>query len=184
MLTAKQEHFAKLIGTTPDEYNWACYMQAYDAEGSTIKTASHEASRLLADPHIATRVEEVRRAASKRAEVTLGGHLADLADIKKMALEGDKTAAGNVVKNYGAAVAAEVARGKHSGVAAPDKHQDVTPDVPADEAITELCTQNGVLNAPAHKAGMEMLSLLKIPVPQDVEPAPPVPNQRAPDMVQ
>ena len=26
MLTAKQERFAQLIGTTTDEYNWACYM--------------------------------------------------------------------------------------------------------------------------------------------------------------
>ena len=189
MLTAKQERFAQLIGTTPDEYNWACYKLAYDADGSTIRVAGVEASRLLANPNIALRVKEIRRAASEHAEVTLGGHLADLADIKAMALEGDKTAAGHIVRNYGAAVAAEVARGKHSGVAAPDKHQDVTSDVPAGEAITELCTQNGVFNAPAHKAGVEMLRLLKTSTPQDVEPAPSVPkpsvpDQHAPDMVQ
>ena len=181
MLTAKQERFARLIGEATDEYNWACYMVAYDASGTKIKTAIEEASRLLADPNIAARVKEIRRAASERAEVTLGGHLADLADIKKMALEGDKTAAGNTVRNYGAAVAAEVARGKHSGVAAPDKHLEVTPDVPAEDAITELCTQAGVIHETARAHFMRGLEALNTPYIPDV---PPKPTSPAPGMVQ
>ena len=181
MLTAKQERFAQLIGTTTDEYNWACYKLAYDADGSTIRVAGVEASRLLANPNIALRVKEIRRAASEHAEVTLGGHLADLADIKAMALQGDKTAAGHTVRNYGAAVAAEVARGKHSGVAAPDKHQDVTPDVPAEDAITELCTQAGVVHETARALFMKGLEALNTPYIPDV---PPKPTSPAPGMVQ
>lgn len=179
MLTAKQARFAQLIGMTTDQTAWACYMEAYDARGK-VKTATEAASRLLADSNIAARVEELRAAASKRATVTLTGHLESLASIRDRALAGDKTAAGNTVKNYGAAVQAETTIGKHSGVAAPDKHQDVTPDVPAEDAITELCTQAGVVHETARALFMQGLDALKLPY----SPGVPEPTQQAPDMVQ
>jgi hypothetical protein len=54
-----------------------------------------------------------------------------------------------------------------------------------EEAIRDLCTTNGVLNAPALKAGMEMLRLLTARVPpRDEEPTQPTPTQSAPEMIQ
>ena len=49
--------------------------------------------------------------------------------------------------------------------------------MPPEEAITDLCTKNGVLNAPAHKAGMEMLRLLRAPIPpRNEDPTQPDPE--------
>ena len=115
--------------------------------------------------------------------MTLEKHLTDLEDIKVMALAGDKTATGNTVRNYGAAVTAEIARGKHSGVAAADKHQTVEPDVPAEDAIKTLCTQNGVVHETARRIFMHGLEVLNTPYhPDDTDT--PTPNQCAPEMVQ
>ena len=57
-----------------------------------------------------------------------------------------------------------------------NKNIDV-PDVPAEEALKDMCTKNGVLNVPAYKAGMEMLRLLKVHMPpRNEEPTEPDPE--------
>ena len=180
MLTAKQERFAQLVASEDISLTAAYVDAGYSSKA--IRSALHNsASQLAGRTHIMDRVEKIRKAASARVEITLAGHLADLDEIKTMALAGDKTAQGNIVRNYGAAVAAEVARGKHSGVAAPDKHQDVTPDVPAEDAITELCTQAGVIHETARRIFMHALEVLNTPYIPDV---PPKPTSPAPGMVQ
>ena len=182
MLTVKEERFAQLLAVA-DISQTAAYIDAGYSSTQLRKTLWESASRLAASHKVVARVEELRAAARDSAGITLEKHLARLDEIGKEALKGDTTAAGNTVKNYGAAVAAEIARGKHSGVAAADKHQTVEPDVPAEEAITQLCTQNGVLHEIACAHFMQGLEALKTPfTPNDTET--PAPTQEAPKMVQ
>ncbi len=162
LLTVKEERFAQLLAMA-DISQTAAYIDAGYSPKQLRKTIWEAASRLAANSKVVARVNEIRATAAEAAGVTKPGHLTELAKIRNMALEGDKTAAGNIVKNYGAAVAAEIARGKHSGVAAPDKHQDVIPDIPVDEAITELCTQNGIVHETARRIFMHGLEVLKTP---------------------
>ena len=182
MLTAKQERFAQLIAIS-DISQTAAYIDAGYSAAALRKSLWVNASKLAANTKVAQRVEEIRALARDNAAMTLEKHLARLDEIGQEALKGDKTAAGNTVKNYGAAVAAEIARGKHSGVAAADKHQTVEPDVPAEEAITNLCTQNGVLHEIACAYFMQGLEALKTPFnPDDVDT--PAPTQKAPHAIQ
>ena len=182
MLTAKQERFAQLIATS-DISQTAAYIDAGYSAAALRKSLWEQAAHLAADIKVISRVKEIRALARDNAAMTLEKHLARLDEIGQEALKGDTTAAGNTVKNYGAAVAAEIARGKHSGVAAADKHQTVEPDVPAEEAITQLCTQNGVLHEIACAHFMQGLEALKTPfTPNDTET--PAPTQEAPKMVQ
>ncbi len=182
MLTVKEERFAQLLAVA-DISQTAAYIDAGYSPTQLRKTLWEAASRLAANPKVVARVEQIRAAARDNAAMTLEKHLARLDEIGKEALKGDKTAAGNTVKNYGAAVAAEIARGKHSGVVAPDKHQDVTPDVPAEEAITDLCTQNGVVHETARHLFMRALEALKTPYTPSEDPTPP-PTQDAPRAIQ
>ncbi len=162
MLTVKEERFAQLLAMA-DISQTAAYIDAGYSPTQLRKTLWESASRLAASHKVVARVEELRKAAAEAAGVTEGGDLSKLAEIRDMALAGDKTAQANIVKNYGAAVSAEIARGKHSGVAAADKHQTVEPDVPAEEAITNLCTQNGVLHEIARAHFMQGLEALNTP---------------------
>lgn len=68
-LTKKQEAFARAV-ITQDNYSDA-YRLAYDAENMTPKTVNEEASRLVSDHKIATRIAELRDRAEKAADVTL-----------------------------------------------------------------------------------------------------------------
>ena len=182
MLTVKEERFAQLLAVA-DISQTAAYIDAGYSPTQLRKTLWEKASVLAHKDKVRARVEQIRATARDNAAMTLEKHLARLDEIGKEALKGDKTAAGNTVKNYGAAVVAEIARGKHSGVAAADKHQTVEPDVPAEEAITNLCTQNGVLHEIACAYFMQGLEALKTPFnPDDADT--PEPNQRAPEMVQ
>ena len=182
MLTVKEERFAQLLAMA-DISQTTAYINAGYSSTQLRKTLWEKASVLAHKDKVRARVEQIRATARDNAAMTLEKHLANLADIRDMALVGDKTAAGNVVKNYGAAVSAEIARGKHSGVAAADKHQTVEPDVPVEEAITDLCTQNGVVHETARRIFMHGLEVLKTPYhPDDTDT--PTPNQCAPEMVQ
>ena len=186
MLTAKQERFAQLIATS-DISQTAAYIDAGYSSKAMRKSLWEQAAHLAADIKVASRVQELRKAAREAAGVTRDGHLAKLAEIRDMALEGDKyeTPGGltKTVRNYGAAVQAETTIGKHSGVAAADKHQTVEPDVPAEEAITDLCTQNGVVHEIARAHFMQGLEALNTPyTPEDTTT--PKPTRPAPGMVQ
>ncbi len=148
LLTVKEERFAQLLAVA-DISQTAAYIDAGYSPTQLRKTLWEKASVLAHKDKVRARVEQIRATARDNAAMTLEKHLARLDEIGQEALKGDITAAGNVVKNYGAAVAAEIARGKHSGVAAPDKHQEITPDLPVEDAITDLCTQNGVVHETA-----------------------------------
>ncbi len=167
MLTVKEERFAQLLAMA-DISQTAAYIDAGYSPKQLRKTLWEKASVLAHKDKVRARVEQIRATARDNAAMTLEKHLARLDEIGQEALKGDKTAAGNTVKNYGAAVAAEIARGKHSGVVAPDKHLNVEPDIPAEQAITNLCTQNGEVHETARRHFMQGLEALKTPytVPQ------------------
>lgn len=105
MLTPKQESFCLAYiesGNATDAYRKAGY-----SPGMAQKTAMEAASRLLKNGKIVARLAELRQPAADAAQLTLQAHLQRLEKLSKAA-EGDG--------KYAAAVAAEVARGKASGL--------------------------------------------------------------------
>ena len=106
MLTPKQEAFAQAIVTGISQSD--AYRSAFTVGAKTKpETVNQAASRLMADSNITARVAELREPIAKKAQITLEGHLDDLMRLRNMAAK---------EKQYSAAIAAEVARGKASGV--------------------------------------------------------------------
>lgn len=66
------------------------------------------AFRLTENPKITLRLEELRKPAIEKAQMTLETHLADLKELRDLARDNNQLAA---------AITAEVARGKAAGVA-------------------------------------------------------------------
>ncbi len=108
-LTAPQEAFCVRIvaGMTGAD----AYRGAYPTSRYRAKTIHEHASRLRAQANIAARIAELRAPIIAAAGITLEAHLQDLQKLR------DNAVAPRVKKkNYSAAVAAEVARGKASGL--------------------------------------------------------------------
>lgn len=86
-------------------------LPAYRAAGYSIgmsdKTASEHASRIMRMPKVIERIAELRAPAAAAAGMTLETHLRDLKDLR------DRAA---TLNQFGAAISAEIARGKASGV--------------------------------------------------------------------
>lgn len=105
MLTAKQEAFCLAYlesGNATDAYRKAGY-----SPDMAPKTAMEAASRLLKNSKVVARLADLRQPAAEAAQLTLHAHLARLEKLSKAAETDGK---------YAAAVAAEVARGKASGL--------------------------------------------------------------------
>lgn len=104
-LTHKQESFCIAyieLGNASDAYR-----KSYNAGSMADKTINEKASRLLADGKIRARVEELRAPVVAAAQVTLAGHLERLSRLSE---EAEKAG------QFSAAIAAEVSRGKVSGL--------------------------------------------------------------------
>ena len=104
-LTAKQEAFAQAVASGKSQAD--AYRAAYDASRSKPESVHSRASSLMADVKVASRVAELRAPAAQAAQVTLEGHLTRLETLSKAA---------ETAGQYSAAIAAEIARGKHSGI--------------------------------------------------------------------
>ncbi len=104
-LTRKQEAFALAFVEHRDAT--AAYRAAYEAENMAPATIWREASLLLAHPKVAARIKELRAPVAANVQLTLEQHLSDLQRLRDAALAGQK---------YSAAVQAEIARGKASGL--------------------------------------------------------------------
>jgi phage terminase small subunit len=104
-LTPKQERFAQLVASGENLSD--AYRQAYDASGMKPASVNRSAKEVIDNPKIAARVEELRKPIVERAQITLETHLRDLMMLRNMAVK---------EKQISAAIAAEVARGKASGV--------------------------------------------------------------------
>lgn len=96
---ARHERFAQELAKGSSQ------AEAYAAAG--YAPSEPNASRLTRNDKVASRVAELQARAATKAVMTLEGHLTDLQDLR------DKAAR---AKQFGAAIAAEVARGKASGV--------------------------------------------------------------------
>ena len=104
-LTPKQEIFCLAYRKSGNASE--AYRQAYDAGKMKPETINRTAKELLDNGKIAARLAELRAPAVETAQITLQGHLKDLAEIRDAAMASD---------NHGAAVSAEVARGKAPGL--------------------------------------------------------------------
>ena len=104
-LTQKQEAFcqAMLKNSNASE----AYRAAYEAGAMAPATVSRKAHDLQANGKITARLAELRAPAAELAQVSLGSHLAALKAVYDAALGAGQ---------YGAAVAAEVARGRVCGL--------------------------------------------------------------------
>lgn len=104
-LTPKQEAFALAYVETGNASE--AYRRAYSAAKMKTASIAVAASKLIADPNITLRVQELQGKAAEACQVTLEGHLQRLAQLSLKAEREGK---------YSAAVAAEISRGKAAGL--------------------------------------------------------------------
>lgn len=106
MLTPKREAFAQAVASGKSQSD--AYRIAYRTrDGSKPETINQAASRLMAISNVSARVAELRAPVVEKARMTLEGHLEDLMRLRNMAAKGGQ---------FGAAITAEIARGRASGV--------------------------------------------------------------------
>ena len=149
---------------------------AYVRAGYSEKGAQSGGSRLLRDPRIQAYIAELEAEATERAGLTIDGVLNNLRE--------DRDAA-RAAGQYGPAVRADELLGKYLAMFTDvNKNIDV-PDIPVEDAVTEMCTKNGVVHEIARALIMQGVEALKTPYhPDDEDPTPPAPTQPAPRMVQ
>lgn len=105
-LTPKQEAFAQAVSSGMSQSD--AYRAAYKVRESTKpESVNQAASKIMADPKVASRVEELRKPVVEAAQITLASHLERLKKLSEAAEAGAQ---------YSAAITAEVARGKASGL--------------------------------------------------------------------
>lgn len=105
-LTPKQEAFAQAIVTGANQSD--AYRAAYKVRpGTKPESVNQNASRIMADVNVVSRVAELREPVAKKAQITLESHLDDLMRLRNMAVK---------EKQYSAAISAEVSRGKAAGI--------------------------------------------------------------------
>jgi hypothetical protein len=117
-LTQRQEAFCLAFIETGNASE--SYRRAYKPKRSSAKTVNEEASRLLADPKVSTRVAELREGAAKNAGLTLEVHLSKLAELRDMAVTAEE---------FDAAIRAEKHRGEAAGLY-PDRGKAINVNFP------------------------------------------------------
>jgi hypothetical protein len=117
-LTQRQEAFCLAFIETGNASE--SYRRAYKPKRSSAKTINEEASRLLADPKVSTRVAELRDGAAKNAGLSLETHLGKLAELRDMAVKAEE---------YDAAIRAEKHRGEAAGLY-PDRGKAISVNFP------------------------------------------------------
>ena len=105
-LSQQREAFAQAVASGLNQSD--AYRAAYRVKGTTKpETVNQAASRLMADSKVAARVAELRAPVAKAAQMTLESHLQRLRELSEKAEESGQMSA---------AITAEVARGKASGL--------------------------------------------------------------------
>ena len=98
--------FAQTIASGENQSD--AYRRAYKVKATTKPTSVNvSAAKLMSDPNIRQRVEELKKPIIEAVGLTLESHLARLAHLSKKAEEAE---------NYGPAVTAETNRGKAAGL--------------------------------------------------------------------
>jgi phage terminase small subunit len=105
-LTPKQERFAQLVAEGKTQAD--AYRGAFDTKPTTKpETIQNSAYKLMADPDISARVDELRKPIIESVGITLESHLKDLMTLRNLAVKNNQ---------INAAISAEIARGKAAGV--------------------------------------------------------------------
>ncbi len=104
-LTPKQEKFAQSVASGKSQAD--AYRMAYNAENMKEETVWSNASVLMANNKVSARVDEIRKPIVECAQFTLDQHLINLMSLRDKAAEDSK---------WGAAIAAEIGRGKAAGL--------------------------------------------------------------------
>ena len=89
-LTPKQENFCLAYLETGNASE--AYRRAYDASGTSEQVVWKEASKLLDNPKVAVRLDELREPIMKRHAITVDDLLAELEEARRLALETDAPA--------------------------------------------------------------------------------------------
>jgi len=115
-MTPKQERFAQEVASGKTQAD--AYRVAFNVRpGTKPESVQQNASRIMANVKVASRVAELRAPVAQKAQITLESHLADLQMLRDRAMESNQIAA---------AISAEIARGKASGVHVEKSEQTVT----------------------------------------------------------
>lgn len=105
-LTPQQELFAQSVASGMNQSD--AYRTAYKVRATTKQESINQsASRVMADINVASRVEELRKPIVEAVGLTLAAHLQRLKDLSDAAAKSNQMSA---------AITAEVARGKASGL--------------------------------------------------------------------
>lgn len=105
-LTPKQERFAQLVAEGKTQAD--AYRGAFDTKPTTKpETIQNSAYKLMNDPDISARVDELRKPIIEAVGITLESHLKDLMTLRNLAVKNNQ---------INAAITAEIARGKAAGV--------------------------------------------------------------------
>lgn len=116
MLTQKQELFCQEM-LKADQSASDAYKKVYDVKHGTKDATIHRAAHeLIENPKVSARIRELRGMAANAAVLSLDRHMDDL-----LALREEARSAGQ----YGAAITAEISRGKARGFYV-TKTEDVT----------------------------------------------------------
>lgn len=114
-LTPKQEAFCLAYIETGNASE--AYRRAYDAKDMKPETVNRKAKVELDKGKIRARLDELRAPVIKSAQITLESHLKSLEELRDAA---------KVANQLGAAITAEIARGKAAGVHVEKSEQFVT----------------------------------------------------------
>ena len=164
-LSQKQKRFGREYMV---DFNVA---DAYVRAGYSKNGAQSGGSRLLRDSRIQAYITELEAEATERAGLTVDGVLKNLREDRDAARKAGQ---------FGPAVRADELLGKYLAMFTDVSKNVYVEDIPADEAITNLCTQNGVVHEIARRLFMQGLEALKTPFNPDT---PPAPTQPAPEAI-
>ena len=105
-LTPKQDRFAQLVAEGKTQAD--AYRGAFDTKPATKPaTIQNSAYKLMNDPDISARVDQLRKPIVEAVGITLESHLKDLMTLRNLAVKNNQ---------INAAITAEIARGKAAGV--------------------------------------------------------------------
>ena len=168
-LSQKQKRFGREYMV---DFNVA---DAYVRAGYSKNGAQSGGSRLLRDSRIQAYIEELGVEAAERADLTIDSVLKNLREDRKAA---------RAANQYGPAVRADELLGKYLAMFTDVSKNVVVDDIPPEDAITDLCTQNGIVHETARVLFMQGLEALKTPYhPDDEDPTPPAPTQPDPEAI-
>lgn len=106
-VTEQQEKFCRVYVETGNASE--AYRQAYKSDRKTANSVAVDASRMLDKPNVRLRIDQLRQVHAKRHNVTVDSLVAELEEIKRIALEAE-------TPQTSAAVSAVMGKAKLTGL--------------------------------------------------------------------